>query len=443
MIILKSITETLRLVLTYNAQIDYSISYVDITASSFSPLTNEGKVITGSTVTILDHPSASTQRQVKLITISNIDPSVTGIVKIEKYDTGSLTSWALSPSVTLLAGETLQYMDGQGWVYYSATGMIKTNQAAAGADTQIQFNSNGVLAGDSGLTWNSATHDLTLSGTDVNIVATGITNEPATPAAGTAVLYTKAVVGKMQLKIKGPSGMDTPLQAAFWQNNTVWWTPGAAAGVYTGTAGANLGTAAAVTPTTTNLYTIMRKSTFASIVTTANQQVGIRTENMFAIGGGTGYGGFLFVCRFGFTKWVAGDRLFVGLCATTTTVTTVQPSTLTNILGFGIDAGDTAITFLHNDTTGTCTKDTIAGQPGLLTNNGYDAYIWVAPNDTTVHYRLDNILTGATLVDATATTDLPITNTLLTAQCIMGNAANVVVGDATIGVNRMYIETDR
>jgi hypothetical protein len=42
----------------------------------------------------------------------------------------------------------------------------------------------------------------------------GITNEPASPAANFTI-YAKSVAGKMVLKIKGPSGLDTPLQNAF------------------------------------------------------------------------------------------------------------------------------------------------------------------------------------------------------------------------------------
>ena len=89
------------------------------------------------------------------------------------------------------------------------------------------------------------------------------------------------------------------------------------------------------------------------------------------------------------------------------------------------------------------TKDAIAGQPALATNNGYDAYIWCAPNSSFVYYRLDNVLTGTTIINASTNTDLPINTTLMTAQCIMGNGANAGANTAVVGVNRMYIETDR
>jgi hypothetical protein len=311
-------------------------------------------------------------------------------------------------------------------------------------DNQIQFNNGGVLAGDVNLTWNSTDNQLALSGTDTKILLKGITNEPAAPSAGNLLVYAKAISGKMQLKTKGPSGMDTPLQAALWQNNVVWWTPGATSGTYTGTVGANLGTAASVLPAINNLYTAMRRSTFGSVITTANQQVGIRTENMFLRGAVDGMGGFLFTCRFGLNTWTAGNRLFVGLCENTTIIVTADPSTKFNTLGFCVEAGESAITFLHNTSSGTAVKESIPGQPALASLRGYDAYIWCAPNDSTVYYRLDDVLTGTVIVDTSISTDLPDSTTLLAAQCVMSNGANTASANlAVVGVARMYIETDR
>ena len=202
-----------------------------------------------------------------------------------------------------------------------------------------------------------------------------------------------------------------------------------------------MGTAAAVNPTTTNLYTAMKRSTFASVVTTANQQVGIRSEAQYFRGNSAGRGGFFFVCKFGLENWTAGDRLFVGLCAGTTAVVTVQPSTLANTCGFCIEAGDTAITFLHNDASGTGVKETITGQPALADNQGYTAYIYCKPNDTVVYYRLDDMLLGTTIVDTSINTDLPVDTTLLCAQAIMSNGANTVAADARIGIGRLYCQT--
>jgi len=445
MILLKATNEILQFVTTSTADINYSISFVDITTTTFTPSTSEGKMVTATTATVLSAPAASTQRQVKLVTISNRHASLSNTVTVKKDTAG--TNFNLTPASTLLAGEMMQYMDGVGWVYYSVTGAIKGSQTAAGSTNQIQFNSGGVLAGDSRLAFDPSQNELILGGADATLLMTGITTEPVALAAGTVQVYAKAIVGKMQLKIKGPSGLDTSLQAALWQNNVVWWTPSVAAGVWTGTVGVPFvtGTNALALPTTTNLYTMMRRSTYANIVTTTNQTMGLRTELMFTRGNAAGLGGFMFVCRFGFSSIKTGMRAFVGLGVDTTAMVAADPSSRLNIVGFGFDLADTAWTFMHNDGIGTAIKETIPGQGTLATNNtAYDAYIWCAPNSSTVNYRLDRVDTGATLVDSSTSTDLPVNTTLLTAQCVMSNGiANIVAGDATLGINRMYIETDR
>jgi hypothetical protein len=223
MIILKATTETLTITTSSIADIDYSVSYADITTTTFAPSTNEGKIITATTTTVLAAPAGSTQRQVKLITISNRHATTTNTVLVAKVITA--TSYNLTSAVTLLAGETLQYVDGSGWVLYSANGAIKGDLKAGGSVNQVQYNSGGVIAGEADLTWDPATNDLTLSGTDSNIIMTGITNEPAAPSAGTLALYTKAIAGRMMPKWKAPSGVDTAFQASLGFN-TVWmWTP--------------------------------------------------------------------------------------------------------------------------------------------------------------------------------------------------------------------------
>jgi hypothetical protein len=75
------------------------------------------------------------------------------------------------------------------------------------------------------------------------------------------------------------------------------------------------------------------------------------------LGSTTGAGGFFFFCRFGFTTWTMGDRLFVGMCVDTTALLTADPSAKFNTLGFGVDAADIAISFMHNDSVGIATKD--------------------------------------------------------------------------------------
>ena len=84
MIILKATTEILEITTSTAADIDYSISYADITTTSFSPSTSEGKITSATSTTVLSAPSASTQQQVKLITITNRHASTANTVLLKK-----------------------------------------------------------------------------------------------------------------------------------------------------------------------------------------------------------------------------------------------------------------------------------------------------------------------------------------------------------------------
>ena len=265
---------------------------------------------------------------------------------------------------------------------------------------------------------------------------------PAAPASGLIRLYAKSVAGRVVLKTIGSAGLDTPLQNALWQNNTVMWTPSTAAGVWQGASGGAVGTAAILQPTTTNLYTSERRSTYAPASAAANIQNGIRSDAQFFHGNVAGNGGFFAVFHFGTSTWTAGDRLFVGFGVCTTACTTANPSSLVNIAAFGIDAGDTAITFMHNDGSGTATKDAIAGQPTLASNQGYDAYIYLKPNDSTIYYRLDDTNAATTIIDTSTATDIIAVNTMVVASADMGTGTNATIASSLIGINRIYVETD-
>jgi len=441
MIVLSQTTDRLQIILgnvvTTN-QLRCISSWRDRTSTTFTA--DKTVILTNNTtsVNLVSGPSASTQRLIDFVSVYNSD-TVTATVTIIFNDNG--TDYVML-KVLLLPDERIEYTEGRGWRYYASNGSLKADQSASGSANEIQYNINGVLGSNSNFTYNQSTNTLSLIGVDGGILLQSITSEPPIPAAGMLEVYCKSIAGKLMLKQVGPSGLDSPLQNAIWQNNTVLFTPAAAAGVWQGTIGSNLGTPTVVLPTMVNVGTMLRRSNFPTVVTTLNQQVGTRTESMFFRGSIANLGGFFFVSKFMLGTWTTGNRLFVGMCAGTTAVVTVEPSTLTNILGFGVNAADTEITFMHNDAAGSATKDTISGQPALATNNAYAAYIFCRPNDSTVYYRLDNLSNGTTIIDTSTTTDLPVNTTALTAQSIIGNAANTVAGSATIGINRIYIETD-
>ncbi len=261
-----------------------------------------------------------------------------------------------------------------------------------------------------------------------------------------ATLASSTLTANKAIPIFASSGnANMPVQSAFYASHVNYFIPSVSGAVNAlGVAGSTAGTASAPTQATTNVYTAQYRSAWATVITTLNQQVGVRGgANTFAAISSARQGGFLFVCRFGLEAWTAGDRLFVGMAPTSASIVTGDPSAVVNMCGFGIDAGDTAITFMHNDGSGTAVKTSIAGTT-LATGQGYDAYIFVKPNSATVYYRLDDVNAGTTLVDSSiATSEVPASGTLLGQMALMSNAANTAVTAAQIGISIVYVESDR
>lgn len=281
-----------------------------------------------------------------------------------------------------------------------------------------------------------------VAGTDARINLTGITTEPSASPADTLHFYTKKIAGRMVPKIIGPSGIDTALQNAFWRNNIVMWsTTTATAGVWLGTAGAGAGTYTTQLPTTTSLYTSQKRARYANVITTANQVLGQRnTEAMFFAGNTAGQGGFMFYASCGFDVWTNAGRFFAGM-ATGTTVISAEPSALNNTVGFCIDAADAtgAISFLTKGT-GAATKASTGFS--AATGNGYELFIFVAPNSSSYGWLIKDINAG-TEASGIATATPPTVNTKLTANVLASNAALTPATSIQLGISKIYVETDR
>ena len=273
-----------------------------------------------------------------------------------------------------------------------------------------------------------------------NILAlAGVASEPATPPADTLLLYAKKIAGRMITKAKGPSGLDYPLQTAFWQNNITMWSPTTAtASVWMGTAGAGAGTYSTGLPTATSIYTSVKRGRWANVVTTLNQVLGQRnSEAIFMRGAAARQGGYFFYARGGFDIWTNGARFFTGMHSGTAVVS-ANPSALSNSAGFCIDDADNgAISFL---TRGTAATKAATGF-SATTGKGYDFYMFCAPNSSEISWRIVELNTDAE-ASGVATVNLPANATTLTAGFLASNAALTVVNAVQIGLSRIYAETD-
>lgn len=394
-----------------------------------------------TTTMILPQPVGTHQAELKQLSLVNVG-ILPNKVAAFKWQAGS--DYMLCPGVILLAGEMLEYDDKSGWRLYASDGTIKENFAAQDtARGSIGFRDNAAISGSDDFMWAADKDTITITGSHNPVLQLGaVAATPPTPASGRLSLFGQRVGGKVQLMKLGPSGDDEALQASLWQNSMTSWTPSTNVGTWIGASGNNIGTAVQVSPSSANVYTQMRRSTFASTAG-VNTQAGLRSQTMCVMGLDPGIGGFMFVCRFGFDTITTGTRAFVGM-AQSTSLTSNEPSSMINACGFGFDSSDNAWSFIHNDGVGVATKEPISGQGTLATNNtGYDAYVWSPSGSKTVYYRLDRIDTGATLVEGSTTADIPTSNIFLLAAAHCGNGTNTAAGSIVMGVNRLYVETNR
>lgn len=111
--------ETINVQLDTAVSVDIVHSYVDITSTTF--LANGGNVNISTTANtiIMAPPAASTQRQLKFLSIRNRDIITTGLTI--KKNVASV-EYLLTAPIILKAGESLHYTDQAGFIFYDWNG---------------------------------------------------------------------------------------------------------------------------------------------------------------------------------------------------------------------------------------------------------------------------------------------------------------------------------
>jgi hypothetical protein len=151
MIILDTTTRTVEVLLggavTTN-QLPVVASYVDVTTTTYTPKSSNTATNNTTAVTAVAAPAASTERQVKLLTVYNAD-TVNATLTV-RYNDNSTTR--ILTKTTLSVGDTLVYTDGEGFRVLDANGNIKqlagTTSVAAGGTGATSFTSNAILKGN-------------------------------------------------------------------------------------------------------------------------------------------------------------------------------------------------------------------------------------------------------------------------------------------------------
>lgn len=309
-----------------------------------------------------------------------------------------------------------------------------TTAIAAGTSGQIQYNLGGVLTGAAN--FNIDTSDsypiIQGIGSDLITAPTIITNG--------VKLYGLLRANKTTLSQIDKNLSPVEFQTSIGTTKIGWWS---ASGNTTTISTFSLDNNATGTPTartvaTTNNYTLTRRIGFVSAAA-INSSAGTRSAILaYCIGTSFLNGGFYYIARFGIGNFAATMRLFVGLIGSDAVIGNVDPSTLTNIIGFGMDVADSNIQFMYGGSSVSKVNTVIVGAANLM----WEIRIFIAGGSTTIGYSIEEFNSGTIIsgsVSGTLGTTIPAATTLLTPQLWVNTAAGA--GAVSIDVSTQYIET--
>lgn len=338
---------------------------------------------------------------------------------------------------------------------YSTTGpsMVRTTVLASS-------NANALVSFSTGTKdiFNTMPADYIADFDNQKVLQLPATANPSVPAADNIYFYARKISGRVMPKWMPPTGVDVVIQPALFGNKIVTFAPSSGT-VGTGSvafspAWTSNGTVSHPTPSNTSpaISNQMKRTRYANVVTTTNQQLGPRfnaaSEQQFWTGNAAGLGGFYFVTRFIVELYPASTvRIFAGLTSTATGSVAISDTVLANTCGLWHDTTDPstgagAFNFVTKNAA-TATKQPITLSNAIAAGNSYDFYMFCPPNSSTLYWRLDDIVNNVTYENSTSTT-LPVNTAFMQPQVQMSNGtANTTVTTSAIGIVGIYVESDR
>ncbi len=265
----------------------------------------------------------------------------------------------------------------------------------------------------------------------------------STPSAGYMGFFAKKIGGRLMPAFVGSSGLASVLQPHTARNGWMQWIPAGTGTTIQATGAAALtatGTATAATYAVTYLHTRGRRLDYLVTTAATTAVAGFRIATN-AFRGQEGYH-MIFRVSPATGGTVGTRRFFCGMTGSTAAPTDVNPSTLTNILGFGYDSADTNWQMMVNDGAGSATKtDTGIARPSTDRPSIYTISIFVPPGGGEARLQfIDEGNPGSSSYYNVATTDIP------SATQTMGPRGYHSVGgtSSVVGITLFsgYMETD-
>lgn len=329
----------------------------------------------------------------------------------------------------------IQHVRGTSAAWIAANPVLPEGEIGIVTDTMAYKIGDGVTA------WNSLAYR-ELSPAVSALVMTAIA-DPSTPGAGYLNLYTKSIAGRLMVKVKGPSGLDTAIQPAIFQNGMIVISPGnsTAFSVVGHALPTAVGTVSHPALSASNQRTQTRRGILTSAATANSVAESRIAATICWRGDSPGLGGFFHTTRFAISSSTANQRCFAGFTSSTSaTAATQNPSSLTNCLIAGWDSADSNLQVMYNDAAGACTKiDLGTDFPANTPDAIYELTLFAKPNDTSVFYRVVRLDTGS-MTEGELTSNLPASTTFLAWHAYANNGGTAAA--VVLELMRMYTETD-
>jgi len=133
--------DTLRVVTASGVStIHMYAAWADLTTTALTPGASDAQVTTATTTVLVAAPAASTQRQIKGLSIRNSHGSSSNLITVQFFDGATATELI---AYTLLAGETLQWGEDENFRVIDASGQVKGLVAlATGTNSVGQVTAN-------------------------------------------------------------------------------------------------------------------------------------------------------------------------------------------------------------------------------------------------------------------------------------------------------------
>lgn len=136
--------DTLRVVTASGVStIHMYAAWADLTTTALTPGASDAQVTTATTTVLVAAPAASTQRQIKGLSIRNSHGSSSNLITVQFFDGATATELI---AYTLLAGETLQWGEDENFSVIDASGQVKGLVAATQSGTWNITNISGTVS---------------------------------------------------------------------------------------------------------------------------------------------------------------------------------------------------------------------------------------------------------------------------------------------------------